>query len=59
MDFVNQVQILDKAIFISGCTNVFEKRMNPVMNEVQRQTWLISFGTATSLGEENLNQMLL
>ena len=33
MDMVNQVQILEKVVYVSHCTNTLQKDMNPAKSK--------------------------
>ena len=59
-----EVQILDKAVFISHSADTLGKSMNliilsPVMVKILGQTRLCNFGMATCLWEGKLNSNLL
>ena len=54
MESATQVQILEKAVCISFCTNAFEKGMNPsflpaVMGKIEKQTGFFNLGKVISL----------
>ena len=51
MELGNRVQILDKAVCVSLCNNVFKKGMNPL---IVGQSGFFSPGETTSLGEGKL-----
>ena len=59
MESVRRVQILNKADWVSLCTNAHRKSMNPsilssVKDKIVRQTGFISLGKATILGDDTL-----